>query len=99
MTEFHLVEQVPFVLLACAWLGSGVLIGAFHLLTLRWSVRMLIFGRATLTALVVQGARFAFLAGLLVAIVRYCGTLPFIFTTAGVLAARIIVVASLGAAT
>lgn len=99
MTEFHLVEQAPFVLAACAWLGCGVLLGAFHLLTLRWSVRMLTFGRAPLTALVVQGARFALLAGLLAAIVSHSGTLPLILTIAGVLAARIIVVVSLGAPT
>jgi len=99
MTEFHLVEHVPIVLPAFAWLGSGVLIGAFQLLTLRWSVRMLTFGRATLTASVVQGARFGLFAGLLASIISHSGTLPLILTTAGILAARIIVVCSLGALT
>lgn len=99
MTESHLAEQVPFALRACAWLGSGMLIGAFHLLTLRWSVRTLTLGRATLAALVVQAARFALLAGLLAGIVRHSGSLPLVLTAAGVVAARTIVVVSVRAPT
>lgn len=99
MTQSYLAEQVPFALRACAWLGSGMLIGTFHLLTLRWSVRTLTLGRATLAALVVQAARFALLASLLAVIVRHSGSWPLMLTAAGVVAARTIVVVSLKAPT
>lgn len=88
MTSFHLTEYDFPSLQAGAWLIVGVSIGAFHFLTLRWSVGMLATGRAWPLPTVVQLARFALLAGLLAVVTIHFGALPLLLVTAGILAAR-----------
>lgn len=74
---------------AGAWLGGGVVIGAFHFLTLRWNVGMLILGRRLSAALALQGGRFALLVGVLAVIVGRCGAPPLLLAAAGIFAARV----------
>jgi len=73
---------------AAAWLCCGALIGAFHFLTLRWSVGLLAAGRVPLLAMTLQLTRFALLAGALGMIARGVGAVPLLVATAGILAAR-----------
>lgn len=88
MTGFHLTEHALLALRAGAWLSGGALIGAFHFLMLRRSVRMLALGRPPLLAMALQLGRFALLAGVLAAIASRFGALPLILAAAGILVAR-----------
>jgi N-ATPase, AtpR subunit len=88
MTDFHLSEQALLALQAGAWLGGGALIGAMHLLMLRWNVRMLVLGRPPLRAMALQFGRFALVGGALAAIAGRFGAVPLMLAAAGILAAR-----------
>jgi len=89
MTSFHLAEHALLALQACTWLGGGALIGAVHLMTLRWNVSMLAVGRALPLVMVLQLARFVVLAGMLAVTASRFGTLPLLLAAAGIVAARI----------
>jgi F1F0 ATPase subunit 2 len=93
MIDFHLTAHnlIVSVLSAGSWLATGMVIGAFHFLTLRWNVRMLTAGRSPLPAVAVQLGRFAALAFVLAGIARYFGALPLLADTAGVLVARTVI--------
>ena len=71
----------------CAWFATGALVGIFHFLTLRTSVRMLATGSSLPSGLALHLARFAITAGALALIVRH-GALPLLAATLGILAAR-----------
>ncbi len=89
MTASHLIEHALSVAQAGAWLGSGVLIGAFYFLTLEWNVRMFALGRAALLAMALQLGRFALLAGVLAMIAGHFGALPLLLVAVGITAARV----------
>jgi F1F0 ATPase subunit 2 len=80
------------VTLAAGWLAAGAAIGAVHFMSLRWNVRMLAAGRSLLPAVAVQLARFAFIGAALAAIAIYFGALPLLAATAGILAARTVII-------
>ncbi len=86
MTSLHLSEGVLLALRSGAWLSGGTLIGAFYFLALRRNVAILALGHAPLCAMALALGRFAFVAGLLVAIASHFGTLPLLLTTAGIVA-------------
>ncbi len=90
MTNFYLTEHdlILYVLCASAWLTAGVLIGAFHFLTLRWNVGMFATGQSLLLALPIQLVRFAVTAGMLAIIAIHFGALPLLLATAGILTTR-----------
>ena len=87
MTSFHL-DHAWLTLQAGAWLSAGVLLGAFHFLTLRWNVTLLALGRAPFLTMALQLGRFALLAVVLAGIAAAFGALPLILAAAGILAAR-----------
>ena len=68
-------------------LAAGIAIGALHFLSLRWSVRLFIEGRAA-RSLAIQGLRLAVLGGALAAVAVWFGALPLLAATAGLLLAR-----------
>jgi F1F0 ATPase subunit 2 len=70
-----------------ACLAIGGLVGAFHFLTLRRSVRMLATGSSLSAGLVLHLIRFPIIAGALVFIARY-GALPLLAAMLGIRAAR-----------
>ena len=90
MTNFHLTERdlILYVLSASAWLTAGILIGAFHFLTLRWNVRMLTLGQSIPLPLATPLVRFALIAGVLAIIASHFGAFPLLAAAAGILAAR-----------
>jgi len=88
MTSFHFAEYLLLALQAAAWLAAGMLVGAFHFLTLRWNVRMLAAGRARFPSIITLFGRFALLAGVLWIVTDHLGALPLLLTSAGILAAR-----------
>jgi hypothetical protein len=69
------------------WLAAGIVIGALHFLSLRWSVRLFIEGRAA-RSLAIQGLRLTALGGALAAVAVWFGALPLLAATAGLLLAR-----------
>lgn len=73
------------------WLAAGVAVGVLHFLSLRWSVRLFIEGRAA-RSLAIQGLRLAVLGGGLFAVVVWFGALPLLAATAGLLLARTAVI-------
>lgn len=89
MMGFNLIERALLIVQAGAWLGGGVLVGAFYFLTLHWNVRMLALGRPPLLAIALQLGRFAVLIGVLAVIARHFGALPLLLATAGITAARV----------
>jgi F1F0 ATPase subunit 2 len=78
--------------LAAGWLAAGAAIGAIHFMSLRWNIRMLAAGRALLPAVAVQLSRFAVIGTALAAIAIYFGALPLLAATAGIVAARTVIV-------
>jgi len=88
MTSFHLGEYALLTLRSGVWFGSGMLIGAFHLLTLHWNVRLLAGGGPPLLAFSLQLGRFALVAGMLGAVASYVGALPLLTASAGIFTAR-----------
>jgi hypothetical protein len=89
MIAFHLsTHDLTF---AGGWLATGMVIGGFHFLTLRWNVRTLTAGGSLLPAMAVQLGRFAAIATVLAVIAAYFGALPLLITTAGILAARTVI--------
>lgn len=94
MTPQHAVlfGQIPAVLSVGAWLVTGMLVGAFQFLTLRWSVRMFTAVRPLLLPLGLQLIRFVLIAAVLAAIASSFGALPLLSVTAGILIMRTIVV-------
>jgi F1F0 ATPase subunit 2 len=94
MTELHLGEHDLFLLAlsAGAWLAVGTLIGAFHFLTLRWNVSMVVAGQSLPLALVTQLVRFAVISGGLAIIAKQFGALPLLVATAGILTTRAAIV-------
>ena len=90
MTEVHFTEHelVLFALGASAWLAVGTLIGTFHLLTLRWNVRVFVLGQSPLLAFATQLVRFAVVTGGLAIIASQFGALPLLVATAGILVTR-----------
>ena len=73
------------------WLTAGMVIGAFHFLSLLWNIRMLATGRSLLPVMAIQVARFAVIGIVLAFIAAYFGALPLLAVTAGILAARTVV--------
>jgi F1F0 ATPase subunit 2 len=90
MTHIDLLahDPMPRLLGAGAWFAVGVLVGAFHFLTLRCNVRLLVIDQRLFLALPAQLARFAVLAGALGMVAADFGALALIAATAGILAAR-----------
>jgi len=89
MIAFHLsAHDLGF---AAGWLAAGMVIGAFHFLSLHWNVRMLATGRSLLPVMAIQLGRFAVIAIVLAVIAAYFGALPLLAATAGILAARTVV--------
>ncbi len=90
MTHIDLLahDPIPRLLGAGAWFAVGVLVGAFHFLTLRCNVYLLVIDRRLFLALPAQLARFAALAGALGMVAADFGALALIAATAGILAAR-----------
>jgi hypothetical protein len=80
-------EALTLLLESGACLAMGGLVGTFHFLTLRRSVRMLATGSALSAGLVLHMIRFPIIAGALIVIARY-GALPLLAATIGILAAR-----------
>jgi hypothetical protein len=78
--------------LAVAWLAAGTAIGGFFFLSLRWNVRMLAAGRRLLPVMAIQLARFAAIGIALATISIDFGALALLATTAGILAARALLV-------
>jgi len=76
---------------AAGWFAAGMVIGAFHFLSLRWNIRMLATGRSLLPVMAIQVARFAVIAIVLAFVAAYFGALPLLAVTAGILAARTVV--------
>jgi len=93
MIDFDLTahDLTLVVLSAGSWLATGMVIGAFHFLTLRWNVRMLTAGGSLLPAMAVQLGRFAAIGIVLAVIAGYFGALALLTVTAGILAARTII--------
>ena len=94
MTHVDLMGHhlIGYLVGAGAWLTSGALIGTFHLLTLRWNIRMFVAEQPLLLLLGIALARFALIAAILAAITMLFGALPLLVVTAGILAVRIAVV-------
>ena len=88
MTSFHFAAYVLPALQAGAWLAVGALVGVFHFLTLRWTVRMLVTSHAQPFPIATQLGRFALLAGVLAALAGRFGASPLILASAGIIAAR-----------
>jgi len=93
MTKLYLIEHdlVLLVIGAGSWLTVGACIGAVHFFTLRWNVRMLANGQSIPVGLATQLVRFALIAGALAAIAVHFGAWPLLVATAGILAARTMV--------
>ena len=85
-------ELIDIIFGASIWLTAGVLIGAFHFLTLQKNVRILVAGQSLLLPLGVQLIRFALTAGVLAAIARSFRESPLLFTAAGILVTRMVVI-------
>jgi F1F0 ATPase subunit 2 len=88
-TEF---DQILPAIGVGAWFVAGVLVGAFHLLTLRWNVRMFAAAQSLLLPLGIQLIRFALIAAVLAAITRSFGDLPLLVATVGISAMRMAIV-------
>jgi len=86
------LNQIPPVVSASAWLCSGMLVGAFHFLMLRWTVQMFAVARPLLLPLGLQFIRFVLMAALLATIANFLGALPLLVATMGMLIARTIIV-------
>ena len=86
------LSQSPLVVSVGVWLSSGMLAGAFHFLTLRWTVKMLAAARPVLLPLGLQLIRFVLMAALLVTIANFLGALPLLMATMGILIMRTIIV-------
>ncbi|MCB9930250.1 MAG: hypothetical protein H6844_12670 [Alphaproteobacteria bacterium] len=98
MTALILAEpgSLAWVLQLLVWLALGVALGAAHFLSLRWSVRWFLAGR-TGPSLALQAGRLVLLGGVLAAVAIWCGALPLLAATGGLLVARTAVL-RLGAA-
>jgi F1F0 ATPase subunit 2 len=77
---------------AAAWLAAGTVIGAIHFVGLHRNVRILAAGRSLLPAAAVQFGRFAVMGVALAVIAHSFGALPLLAATAGILAARTVIV-------
>lgn len=75
-----------------AWGAVGALIGAFHFLSLRWSVSKLMAGGALAPAIGIHLARFALVAAMLIGITRSFGAMPLLVAASGIWLARTAVV-------
>ena len=85
-------NQILLALNVTAWLVSGMLVGAFHFLTLRWTVRMFAAGPPLLLPLGIQLIRFVLIAAVLAAITLSFGALALLMATTGILIMRTIIV-------
>jgi hypothetical protein len=90
MTNLLLTERdlVMSAMSVGAWLTVGMLIGAFHYLTLSWNVRILTVDQSMLRALTIQLTRVAVTAVVLTLITRSYGGAPLVTAALGVLTAR-----------
>lgn len=79
--------SLAWVLQMAAWLLTGLAAGALHFLSLRWSVRLFIEGRAA-RSIAVQGLRLVLLGGALAAVAVWFGALQLLAATAGLFVAR-----------
>ena len=95
MTGFLLAQQdlIASALAGGAWLAAGAAVGALYFLTLHWNVRMFAAGRSLVLALALalQLARFTAIAGVLAVLAVHFGALPLLVATAGILAARTVI--------
>jgi hypothetical protein len=87
-----LLSQIPPALGVGIWLVAGMLVGAFHFLTLRWSIGMFVAAQHLLLPLGLQLVRFALIAAALAAITTAFGALPLLIVTAGIVIMRTIIV-------
>ena len=87
--EYHSISLIG---IANAWIILGGLIGLLHFRILQWSISRLIDGQIFALAFAIQFVRFALTAAILVIITCYFGVMPLLVTTAGILAARTIIV-------
>jgi hypothetical protein len=81
-------EMLMLVANASGWLAIGMLLGAFHYLTLRRNAQMLVMGSWVLKVLGLQLIRFAVMAWVLVIVTRHYGAVPLLVTALGVLVSR-----------
>ncbi len=79
--------SLAWTLQLAAWLAAGSMLGGAHFLSLRWSVRLFLAGRAA-WSLALQGLRLALLAGAFAAVAVWFGALPLLAVTGGLLLAR-----------
>jgi len=86
------LNQIPPVVSAGVWLGSGMLVGTFHFLTLRWTVKTFVAARSLLLALGLQLTRFVLMVALLATVVNFLGALPLVMATMGILIMRTIII-------
>jgi F1F0 ATPase subunit 2 len=98
MTGLQSTAPALFALQAVAWLCGGALIGVAYFQTLRWNVRLLTLGRIPLLAAGLQAGRFLLLAGLFASVAQRWGALPLLSAATGIVTARTIMTARLGAA-
>jgi len=90
--HFGWLNQIPPVVSVGVWLGSGMLVGAFHFLTLRWTVKMFAAARPLLLPLGLHLIRFVLMAALLAIVANLLGALPLLMATMGILIMRTIIV-------
>jgi len=76
-----------FIAATSGWFLAGVLLGAMHFLSLRWSVQRLIAGRA-LASLGLQLLRLALTGTAMTVTVRLFGAVPLLAVSLGLVAAR-----------
>jgi F1F0 ATPase subunit 2 len=86
-----LLSQIPPALGVGIWLVAGMLVGAFHFLTLRWCVTKFVAAPPLLLPLGLQLMRFALIAAVLAAITTAFGALPLLTVTAGIVIMRTII--------
>ncbi len=87
-----LLSQIPPAFSVGIWLVTGMLVGAFHFLTLRWCATKFVAAPPPLLPLGLQLIRFALIAAALAAITKAFGALPLLTVTAGILIMRTIIV-------
>lgn len=88
MIEPAMNEAASLALQAGAWLCCGVLLGALHFGSLKWTVKLFVAGGAPLRLMTLQLGRLAFVAVALAAIVGRFGAFPMLMASGGMLVAR-----------
>jgi hypothetical protein len=90
MTPFDPVghDLAGHLVMASTWLAVGIMIGTFHFLMLRQTMRLNAANRPLALPLIIHLARFAVIATALAVIARFFGAVPLVVATLGIVAAR-----------